>query len=182
MVLSENMSYFNFNWVDFTIIGIILFSIIISFFRGFLREAVSLIVWVAAVVVPFKFVGFVQVHLKNWIASYSIRYAMALIGLFLAVFIIGIFLNMVIHALVNKSGLSITDRLLGVFFGAARGLLIVAVLLMFISVGNIQNGSELAQSRLVQNFKTIIIWLDQFFPKQLKYFSQWFIGQTSEDV
>lgn len=181
MVSSENMSYFN--WVDFTIIVIILFSIIISFFRGFLREAVSLIVWVSAVVVPFKFVNFVQVYLKTWVTSYSVRYVMTLIGLFLAVFIIGVFLNMVIRILVNKSGLSITDRLLGVFFGATRGFLIVAVLLMFLSIGNIQDGSELAQSRLVPNFKALVTWLDQFFPQQLKYFSQWLlIDQMSKGV
>ena len=178
MVSSENISYFN--WVDFTIIGIILFSIIISFFRGFLREAVSLIVWLAAVVVPFKFVDCMQVHLKTWVASYSVRYAMTLIGLFLAVFIIGTFLNMVIHALVSKSGLSISNRLLGVFFGAVRGFLIVVVLLMFVSVGNIQDSSGLAQSRLVPDFKAIITWLNQFFPQQFQYFSQWLVSQPGE--
>lgn len=178
MVSSENMSYFN--WVDFTIIGIILFSIIISLFRGFLREAVSLIVWVAAAVVAFKFVDPVQVHLIPWIASDSVRYATTLIGLFLSVFIIGIFLNMLVHVLVNKSGLSVTDRLLGVFFGAARGLLIVSVLLMFLSVGNIQDGSELARSQLVPDFKPMITWLNQFLPQQLKYFSQWLVDSRAK--
>lgn len=178
MVSSENMSYFN--WVDFTIIGIVFFSVIIGFFRGFLREAVSLIIWLSAVIIPFKFVDCMQAYLKTWIVSYTIRYAMTLVALFLAVFIIGIFLNMVIHALVSKSGLSITDRLLGVFFGTVRGLFIVAVLLTFVSVVNIQDSSELAQSRLVPEFKTIITWLNQFFPQQLKYFSQWLFSKSSE--
>ena len=180
MVSLENMSYFN--WIDFAIIGIILFSIIISFFRGFLREVVSLVVLVAAVVVVFKFFDFVQVHLKPWVASDSVRYITTLVGLFLAVFVMGAFLNMLVHALVNKSGLGIINRLLGVFFGAARGLLIVAVLLMFVSLGNIQDGSELAQSRLLPDFKSMVTWLDQFLPQQLKYFSQWLVCQPSEGV
>lgn len=172
------MSYFN--WVDFTIIGIILFSVIIGFFRGFLRETVSLIIWLSAIIVPFKFVDCMQVHLKTWIVSYTIRYVITLIALFLAISIIGIFLNMVIHTLVSKSGLSITDRLLGVFFGAVRGLFIVTVLLMFASVVNIQDSGELAQSRLVPGFKNIITWLHQFFPQQLKYFSQWPFSKSNE--
>ena len=180
MVSSENMSYFN--WVDFTIIGIVLFSIIIGFFRGFLYEAVSLIIWLSSIVIPFKFVGCIQVHLKTWIVSYSVRYIITLIGLFLTVFIIGIFLNMVIHTLISKSGRSITDRLLGVFFGVARGLLIVAILLMLVSAVNMQDSSELAQSRLIPDFKAIITWLHEFFPKQLKYFSQWLFNQSSENT
>ena len=37
------------NWVDFVIIGIIAISVIVSFFRGFLREALSLLVWGLAI-------------------------------------------------------------------------------------------------------------------------------------
>ncbi|MCO6561298.1 MAG: CvpA family protein, partial [Gilliamella sp.] len=36
------------NWVDFTIIGIIAFSALISIVRGFVREALSLISWILA--------------------------------------------------------------------------------------------------------------------------------------
>ncbi|QTS84089.1 CvpA family protein [Coxiella endosymbiont of Amblyomma nuttalli] len=172
------MSYFN--WVDFTIIGIVFFSIVIGVFRGFLREVVSLITWIAAVVVAFKYVNFVQVDLKSWITSDSVRYATTLIGLFLTVFIIGMFLNMLVHALVNKSKFGIIDRLLGIFFGTVRGLLIIVILLMFINVRNIQDGSALAQSQLVPDFKPTVIWLKQFLPHQLKCFFQWLFNQTNE--
>ncbi|ACJ20016.1 CvpA family protein [Coxiella burnetii] len=170
------------NWVDFAIIGIILFSIIISFFRGFVREAVSLVVWVAGIIVAIKFVEPVQIYLQTWIVSSSIRYAVAFISLFLSVFIIGIILNMLIHVLLKKTGLSITDRLLGIFFGAGRGFLIVAVLLLFVSIGSVEDGSLIAQSQLAPKFQPIVSWLNQFLPSQFKQFSHWLADQPVSKV
>ena len=158
----------HFNWVDFTIIGIIVFSIVISFFRGFIREVVSLVIWVGAVITAFKFAESVQIHLQPWINSDSLQYAVAFVGLFLAVFVFGIFINLIVQMLVKKTGLTITNRLLGIFFGAGRGLLIVSVFLMFISVGNIKDGSVVTQSYLAPKFEPIVTWLNQFLPWQLR--------------
>ncbi|WP_267256667.1 CvpA family protein [Coxiella endosymbiont of Ornithodoros maritimus] len=170
------------NWVDFGIIGIVLFSIIISFFRGFVREAVSLVVWVTAIIVAIKFVEPMQIYLQTWIFSSSIRYAVAFISLFLSIFIIGIILNMLIHLLLKKTGLSISDRLLGIFFGAGRGFLIVAVLLLFVSVGSVNDGSSIAQSQLAPKFQPIVSWLNQFLPLQFKQFSHWLADQPISKV
>ena len=106
----------HFNWVDFTIIGIIVFSIVISFFRGFVREAISLITWISAVIIAFKFTKPIQIYLKVWISSDFLRYVVTFSILFLAVFIFGIFVNLIMHILVRKTGLTIIDRLLGIFF------------------------------------------------------------------
>lgn len=154
----------HFNWIDFIIIGIIVFSIIIGFFRGFIREAVSLLIWISAVIIAFKFSEPMKIHLQPWINSDSLRYVVAFIGLFLAVFIFGIFINLILHMLVKKTGLTITNRLLGIFFGAGRSLLIIAILLMFISVGNIEDKSVVVQSQLAPKFESIVAWLNQFFP------------------
>ncbi|WP_304985221.1 CvpA family protein [Coxiella-like endosymbiont] len=172
----------HFNWVDFTIIGIIVFSIIISFFRGFVREAILLVIWIGAIVIVFKFSEPVQIHLRPWINSDSLRYAAAFGILLLAVFIFGIFINLIVHALVKKTGLTITDRLLGIFFGAARGFLIVAVFLMFVSVGNIKDGTAVGQSQLASKFEPIVTWLNQFLPCQLKNIFQWLVEPPQTEI
>lgn len=167
--------FLHFNWVDFIIIGIIVFSITISFFRGFVREAISLLIWIGAIVIVFKFLEPLQIHLSPWINSNFIRYSVAFGILFLAVFICGIFINLIIHALLKKTGLTITNRLLGIFFGAARGFLIVSIFLIFVSVGNIKGGTVVSQSQLASKFKPIVIWLNQFLPWQLKnIFNSWY--------
>ena len=38
----------NLNWVDYTIIGVIALSAVISIARGFVREVLSLIAWIGA--------------------------------------------------------------------------------------------------------------------------------------
>lgn len=175
-----NPAIHSLNWVDYSILGIIVFSIIISFFRGFSREAVSLVVWVVGIMVALKFADPTSIFFKTWIASPTLRYIIAFATLFLIIFIAGILLNAAIHALVKKAGLSLTDRMLGVIFGAARGLLIVAVLLMFVSVGKVKDGTYLTQSRLALKFKPMVVWLNAFLPTQMKGFSQWVMNKNSE--
>ena len=163
----------NFNWVDFGIIGIIVFSIIISFFRGFVRETVSVVMWLLAIIIAIKFVEPTQLYLKPWIASPSIRYAVDCIGLFLSTLIIGILINILIHVLIKKTSLSLANRLLGIFFGAGRGLLIVAVLLMFVSVESIKDSDWMKKSQLAPKFQPMVSWLNEFLPLQFKHFSHW---------
>ena len=101
-----NPAIHSLNWVDYSILGIIVFSIIISFFRGFSREAVSLVVWVLGIMVALKFADPTSIFFKTWIASPTLRYIIAFATLFLIIFIVGILLNAAIHALVKKAGLS----------------------------------------------------------------------------
>ncbi len=168
------------NWVDYSIIGVIAFSTIISFFRGFSREAVSLVIWVVGILIALKFAEPASILLKSWIASPSLRYVIAFAALFLIIFIVGIFINAIIHAFVKNTGLGVTDRILGIIFGVARGLFIVAVLLMFVSVGKIKDGTYLAQSRIAPEFKPMVVWLNSFLPLQMKQFSQWVMNENED--
>lgn len=180
------MSLSSLNWVDYAIMGIIAFSTIISFFRGFLREAVSLIIWIVGILLAFRFADTVQNYFVQWISSNSIRYALAFIAIFLAVFIVGAVINVIFHAIVSKSGLSLTDRFLGIFFGAARGALIVAVVLIFVGATTTtvvaNEGAAIAQSELAPKFMPLTTWLNQFLPKEIKNFSQWIDLQDHNEI
>lgn len=170
-----NSNFGHFSWVDFTIIIIVILSTVISFFRGFIREAISLVIWITAIIIPFKFSDTIQIYFQTWIKSYVLRHLLTFGALFLSVFICGIFINLILHILVRKAGLTIADRFLGIFFGAARGLLIVAILLIFVSVGDMKMGTVIAQSRLASKFQPIIIKLNQFLPCQLKNIFGWIV-------
>ncbi|MGP1931831.1 MAG: CvpA family protein, partial [Arsenophonus sp. ET-DL12-MAG3] len=52
--------------------------------------------------------------------------------LFITTLIIGALINYLINSLLEKTGLSSTDRLLGLCFGVLRGILIVSIILFFL--------------------------------------------------
>ena len=118
------------NWADWALIAIFGMSMAISLVRGFVREAMSLVVWIVAVVVALVFFEQAATRLIDLIATPSLRYLVAWLVLFFGVLLIGGVVNFLLARLVSASGLSGTDRLLGLVFGALRGFVVVMVLLI----------------------------------------------------
>ncbi|MCP5650867.1 CvpA family protein, partial [Klebsiella pneumoniae] len=76
--------------------------------------------------------------------------------LFVATLIVGSVINHVIGSLVQRTGLSGTDRVLGVCFGALRGVLIVAAILFFLdSFTQMSQSSDWQQSQLIPQFSHV---------------------------
>ncbi len=161
----------HFNSVDYFILAILAISILISFFRGFIREVISLVIWVLAAVIAFEFAESLSLHfLKDYIASSGLRYLASFASIFLVVLIVGALVNIIVSSILDKAGIGSMDRLLGIFFGAARGVLVVAIMLMFINLSNVQPISGIGSSRLVPHFSALVLWLNSFLPAQLKQF------------
>ena len=122
------------NWVDYLIIGIILISAGISVVRGFIKEVLSLVSWAVALWVAVMFYAHLASLLTSYIDPATLRFFIAFIILFIVTLILGALVNHLISQLVEKTGLSGTDRALGVMFGILRGVAIVTILVLVAGV------------------------------------------------
>jgi len=142
-------------WVDFAIIGIIALSAVIGLARGFIREVLSLAIWVVAVFAAWTFHRPLAEQLTPWLSTPSVRIGVAFIILVLVVLILGAILGQILTTLIEKTGLTGTDRLLGVVFGAARGALLVAVLVYLAALTPMPDDPWWKESQLIGHFQTL---------------------------
>ena len=97
-------------------------------------------------------------HFEPYIDTPSVRVIAACAVLFLATLLIGALVNFLLAQLVRATGLTGTDRFLGMVFGAARGLLLVVVVVGLLSLAPVQQDIWWKQSTLIPHFLLIADW------------------------
>lgn len=153
-------------WLDIVILAIILLSALISLVRGFVREAFSLAVWVLAFWVSWSFFRDLEVPLQAWIESPTVRLGVAFAALMIAALVVGGLVNFLIIQLVERTGMSGSDRLIGMVFGAARGVLLVAVLVLLAGLTPMPEEDWWLESGLVGYFQELSYWLRDLLPPE----------------
>ncbi|WP_312924831.1 CvpA family protein [Stutzerimonas nitrititolerans] len=162
-----------FTWVDWAIVAVIVISSLISLKRGFVKEALSLLTWIIAGVVAWMFGGALSHHLAKFISTPSAQVIAACAILFVATLLVGALVNFLIGELVRVTGLSGTDRFLGMVFGAARGGLLIVVLVGLLSLAPVQEDLWWRESALVPHFLLVADWSKNLI---LGFGSQWVAG------
>lgn len=155
------------NVADYIIMGVVVVSTLISLVRGFLKECLSLIVWFLGFWIAIKFYQPIALILEYYIASIAMRQIVSFVGIFLVVLIFGSLFNYLLGHLVVKSGLSGTDRLLGMMFGCARGVLLIAVVLLLISATSFVQDDWWQKSILIPHLQVLVDWLRAFLPQKI---------------
>lgn len=115
---------------DYAVLTIVGGSVLLSIFRGFVREVLALAAWVIAFIAAGLLGNIVAGWLATSISDESVRVLVAFVAVFVATLISMSLIALAVSGLMRKAGLGLEDRVLGSFFGLARGMLIVMLLVL----------------------------------------------------
>ncbi len=155
------------NWADYSILSIVGVSVAISVWRGFTREALSLVGWILAFWVAIGFSANLEGMLRSHIEVPSLRLSAAFVILFLLTLLLMGLVNFLAAQLIEKTGLSGTDRMVGVFFGVARGGVVVLALVLLAGFTALPGDPWWDESTFIHYFQDTAEWSRQFLPAEL---------------
>ena len=159
-------------WPDIAILIIIAISALISVFRGFVREVLSLLAWVIAIWVAYKFSADVAPLFEAYIELPSARQIIAFVVLLVAALMAVGLINFLIAKIVESTGLTGTDRALGMIFGILRGIVLVTVLIMLAGATPLPQDPWWRESIFIGHFQALAEYALQYFPPVFaKHFS-----------
>ena len=117
--------------LDGILVGFTLVSAMLAMVRGFSREILSVVSWAAAAAAAFFFYKPVLPYLKPYIDNEKIAMAASAGAVFIIALIVVSVITMKLADWIIDSRIGALDRTLGFLYGAARGILVVAVALLF---------------------------------------------------
>ncbi|MET3520430.1 MULTISPECIES: CvpA family protein [unclassified Mesorhizobium] len=117
--------------LDGILVGFTLVSAMLAMVRGFSREVLSIVSWVAAAAAAFFFYKPVLPYVQPYVDNDKIAMAAAAGVVFVIALIVVSVITMKLADWIIDSRIGALDRTLGFLYGAARGVLVVAVALLF---------------------------------------------------
>ena len=118
------------NWTDYVILLLMAFSCVAGLYRGLLREVVSLVTWVLAVLLAWHMASLLEPQLGGALANEAVRPWAARVIIFVIVMLVGSAVGALITHFVRLALLGSVDRMLGFLFGFLRGVVVLGLLAM----------------------------------------------------
>ena len=154
----------NLTLVDYVFLLIIVLSTLMSLLRGFVKEALSLATWGIAVWATFAFVDRVNDWISPYITNAALSMGVSIMALFLVVLALGMTVSYIITKLVSKSDLSGTDRIIGIFFGAGRGVLLVTLAMLGGALTPLAQTQAWETSVIIPRLEPVANWISDNIP------------------
>jgi len=151
--------------IDIIIAVAIVVSIVVGFIRGFVKEAISIVALLIAIWAALYFGPAVGNVSDNWISSEALQMWFGRVLVFFVILAIGGLLGWGFSKLVRLSALSGVDRMMGSLFGAARGILFLALFIIGGQFAGFDNDKWWLGSRLIPHFEVVADWIKVMAPK-----------------
>lgn len=151
-------------WIDIAIIFVIGLSVLTGLFRGFVKELVALCVWALAIWLGVHYSPNLDPWLQTYIQEKTARTAVAFVIILFATLFAGGVVNAILSFILKRSGLSGTDRTLGMLFGFLRGVFIVALLIIAVKMTSFPYEQYARNSVLYYRFDPVVSLLSAHMP------------------
>jgi membrane protein required for colicin V production len=141
-----------YNLIDAGIGIVMLLSILIGIVRGFVKESLSLLTWMLALLVGFFYFDKLGDHFLSAVQPVFVRYILSLMIIVLTILIVGGIINYLFSTLIKSTGFSIPDRIIGALFGIGRGLMMVTFFVAVVTAFPKLQGQTWTTSKLIPKF------------------------------
>lgn len=121
------------NFVDICVLAVIGISAVLALSRGLVKEVLSILSWVGAVVAVIFLLPRVEPLASQYIKEPLLAQIASGIGIFILALIVFGIINHYLSANVRSSALGALDRSLGLVFGVLRGAILVCVAYILMS-------------------------------------------------
>jgi membrane protein required for colicin V production len=135
--------------LDLVLLAIVALSGLVGVWRGFVREALSIAVWVVAVGVAWRYGALLAPQLSEFIDNAVLRVWAARAVVLVGTVLVGSILALLVAQLLHATGLSAADRAVGLVFGVARGVLLGALAVLSMQLVGLDTKPWWRQSKLV---------------------------------
>ncbi len=153
--------------VDIAIALVIVVSLFVGLFRGFIREVLSLFSWVASIWIAYTYAAQGAIYLEPYIDQPPLRAVAAFAGIFIISLIVISIISYLIYRLLSITGISGVDRSLGTLFGLVRGIVVVALLILGATFMDFTSQPWWQDSLLVNYFSPITEFIRSLLPADL---------------
>ena len=136
-------------FIDYVIVGILLFSAAFGIARGFVREVCALLTWILAVFLAFRHGQVIEPYLGGALEQQPYRTWAARVPVFVLVLMAGTAIGALLAHFVRVSFFSGLDRLLGFLVGAARGFVVLGFAALLCQNVRLDGEAWWKQSRLL---------------------------------
>jgi len=167
---------------DIIILVVIAIPALAGVIYGFLNIVFSLLAWALALGIAAKFTPWFSPMLETSIETPILRLVLAFVGIFIVSLVILTVIGFLVVKLLGRTGLTATDRILGLLFGTGLGAMIVLVVVFLAGFTAVPTEEAWEKSLLLKPFEQISVWTQQYLPESMaKYHSYEKIEPVLED-
>ena len=159
---------------DYVVATLVVASVLLGAWRGVVGEIIALTAWVLAFFAA-RWWGaeIAQVFFHELITDPALRIVAGWVIVFIGVLILMGLLRLAVRGMLKAFGLGLSDRLLGIVFGLARGLLVVLILVAMGGMTSLPKEMWWREAHFSPPFETAVLaslhWLPPEVSKRIRF-------------